>query len=128
MALLFLNRLLLHTPAMFASYEVTKFGVSAFIRDKFGLKNSEDVSPMTLAGFTAICAGGTVAALVQFSAGHVFEAFSVHLRGPREARSSISTLLRSAKPPVMLCLPTIPAQIIGFLAFEYGKTVLDRLT
>ena len=103
--------------ATFASYEMAKHRA---LRALVGRRAEHTVvSPLSEAGIVCICTGSLAAGSVQFALSHWIS----QLSAPRAGLSMMQYAVRLVPPPVA-CLYSLPAQVLGFLAFEYGKVML----
>ena len=110
--------------ATFGAYEVSKHTTLAYLHRTFPEQDSVQTHyTMTYAGLASICAGSVAAGVVQYTVGHVWDAVREHAQTSTSSRAAVS-LWRAAIPSLTLCLATLPAQIIGFLAFEYSKELI----
>ena len=121
---------------MFAAYETCKSSALAVL-DPVTSRAHESVQLFTGAGFAAICAGGAAAGGAYTLVGAALEqipaltrqASCEVLRIFRLFRFDAAlSMLRSLLPSPVALLATLPAQIFGFVAFEYGRSIVQSHT
>ena len=121
---------------MFGSYEVAKSRTLQQL-DPDIFRNSPTAHLSSGAGFAAICVGGTVGGTAYTSLSSIFSqigsisramsgiAYCTRHAGCRSDDIAVAQMLRTLLPSPLAFVATLPAQVFGFVAFEYGKAFLE---
>jgi hypothetical protein len=138
----------------FATYEAAKHQINKLIYQSVGVKQHQHVMhALTFTGFASICSAACAAGAVQYAVGHWWDMFASYREAARASPTSGNIVtfitknairyssntdsgklgqvqwtprLRAIVPPLAPLVVTLPAQMLAFLAFEYGKSVLHQ--